>query len=1071
MLEDGNERIIAIRIACVRQRDLVIICAYMPCRGPRSAEEEFGENLDILYEIKQKYNTTCDIVVCADINSNIVIPKDCRDTQCRDFVTRNGMHIPEGSHAPTFFHHNGKDSNVLDYILSSSKDRMSNYCTLDRDSRCSSSHVPVLAEISLTIEAARTLSNRKQKSTRRTILLWDKCDKEKLNNILSSTLEAKLHQSASVSQATPGDVDSQVQILTTSLIEAAKTAVPSTTIKPGRAKPWSEDIKKAQKCSRAAHTKWKVAGRPGLNHHTSATRRAARKALRKAFRIQTAKIRDNLLEKLMSTHANKDKLFYKLIAKQRSSDTGRSTALTVDGRLITDPEELCEAWASYFKELGTPTSDPEYNDKFKERVEHDLSAIHRLFEGRQPRIQPVTEEETRRAIRKLNRRKAADPSGLRAEHLTESLETVASYLARLYTSMLELNHIPEILKTGTMVPIPKKGKDPLLQNNYRGITLTSIIVKVLEHILLGRDEDTVLKQQNRLQIGFTRGTSPAWGSLMFTETLSEAKDCKLPTFAAALDVKKAFDTVWHPTLLRKLFLCGIEDHWLIRDLMVRNLHIQVRVDDKLSSPVHLQQGVGQGRPWSTTDYKLMVNELLNTITGSSLGSKIGPFSLAAPTCADDMLLLSHDPDDLQGLLDIVLAYSHDQRYTLHPTKSMVLVYDQKRTKTAGPWSLGSTIVPVEPLCRHLGIDRFSEDSSNSNLITNCISTARRASYALMGAGFHGNNGNSPVVIRQMYLLYIIPRCTYGLECMVLKKSHLAALERYHRKTLKQLMSLPERTATEAVHLIIGIPPITAFIHMKSLSLLGAIARSPGSILHDVGQRQLSVKDLNSASWFVYMITVTELYGLPSPHELFAHPRSKKQWKTEVKKAVYKHYSDEMSDTAREKSSLSNLCIQDLSLHKPSPLVTTVSVSLTDVQRARVQLRMATGTYTLQNDRARFNKNPTDPTCQLCYTEREDLAHFLTRCPALTEARSRFYEEAECRPPPDRDKDSTLTYAGNPNRFSLTRFICDPAWFRHDPYQSLRGDTKEIYDYYYFTRKFVHILHSERNTILEKQSLN
>ena len=122
------------------------------------------------------------------------------------------------------------------------------------------------------------------------------------------------------------------------------------------------------------------------------------------------------------------------------------------------------------------------------------------------------------------------------------------------------------------------------------------------------------------------------------------------------------------------------------------------------------------------------------------------------------------------------------------------------------------MIPTVDSCKHLGIERITQDRSNSTIIKQCISTARRASYALMGAGFHGNNGSSPMVIRQLYLLYVVPRCIYGLETLIFKKSHLEALERYHRKTLKQLLSLPDRTANEAVYLLAGIPPITALLH-------------------------------------------------------------------------------------------------------------------------------------------------------------------------------------------------------------------------------------------------------------------
>jgi hypothetical protein len=599
----------------------------------------------------------------------------------------------------------------------------------------------------------------------------------------------------------------------------------------------------------------------------------------------------------------------------------------------------------------------------------------------------VTVKETIDAIHKLNSGKAADPSDLQAEHFKLGATIIAPHLSLLLTGMMALRYIPQQLHSGTMIPIPKNGKDPLQQTNYRGITLIYMIIKTLEHVLLARDEHLISRSQNGLQVGFTRDMSPSWGSLMFTEALAESKDKKLPTFAAALDVQKAFDTVWHDSLMRKLHLLGVENNWLLRRTMLDNLSIRVRVGDSLSRPVKLSQGVGQGRPWSTHDYKVMINDLLNTVIKSGLGTKIGPYTLAAPTCADDMLVVTNDEDELQLLLDIVLEYSRDERYIIHPTKSMILIYDKDKpsdTEPAYSWTLGDSTVPVSSSCRHLGLERYSEDRASSKIINDSICTARRASYALMVSGFHGNNGNSPAVVRQMYVTYVIPRCIYGLESMVLKKSHLEALERYHRKTLKQLMSLPQRTATEAVHLLAGVPPITALLHIKALSLLGAIARSPDSIMYQIGLRQLAVKEASSNSWFVFMSGVTALYDLPSPHELFETAIPKARWKTLVKKHVYNFYQQQLHQTARSKSTLVNLHTDILSLQQPSLLLSTVRCSMMDVMRARVHLRLITGTYTLQRDRAKFYKSDTDPTCLMCATADEDITHFLAQCPSLRE---------------------------------------------------------------------------------------
>ena len=60
----------------------------------------------------------------------------------------------------------------------------------------------------------------------------------------------------------------------------------------------------------------------------------------------------------------------------------------------------------------------------------------------------------------------------------------------MYNSICDLEQIPDCFKHGIIVPAFKgKGRDPLLVNSYRGITLTSVLAKVLEILLLNRMSD------------------------------------------------------------------------------------------------------------------------------------------------------------------------------------------------------------------------------------------------------------------------------------------------------------------------------------------------------------------------------------------------------------------------------------------------------------------------------------------------------------------------------------------------------------------------------------------------------
>ena len=64
----------------------------------------------------------------------------------------------------------------------------------------------------------------------------------------------------------------------------------------------------------------------------------------------------------------------------------------------------------------------------------------------------------------------------------------------------------------------------------------------------------------------------------------------------------------------------------------------------------------------------------------------------------------------------------------------------------------------------------------------------------MGAGLHGENGGNPRVSLSLWSAYVLPRLIYGLDVLKLSKSEIQKLNQFHKKFLKQIMHLQERTA-------------------------------------------------------------------------------------------------------------------------------------------------------------------------------------------------------------------------------------------------------------------------------------
>ena len=69
--------------------------------------------------------------------------------------------------------------------------------------------------------------------------------------------------------------------------------------------------------------------------------------------------------------------------------------------------------------------------------------------------------------------------------------------------------------------------------------------------------------------------------------------------------------------------------------------------------------------------------------------------------------------------------------------------------------------------------------------------------------------------RQLIIAYVIPRILHGLEALVITGTHMKILEEYYRGMLRDLQALRDKTAKEAMYLLIGFMPIEAELQQGS----------------------------------------------------------------------------------------------------------------------------------------------------------------------------------------------------------------------------------------------------------------
>jgi hypothetical protein len=140
---------------------------------------------------------------------------------------------------------------------------------------------------------------------------------------------------------------------------------------------------------------------------------------------------------------------------------------------------------------------------------------------------------------------------------------VVQVLTALFNQVFELGALPEDWKVGQIVNLFKKG-DPSDPGNYRGITLLSVVGKLLTRIMSDRLSHVAesLGWLVEEQGGFRPNRRTEDQALILHRAITNRRLRGKDTFVFFLDMRKAYDTVWRDGLVHHLDNLGVNGKFL-----------------------------------------------------------------------------------------------------------------------------------------------------------------------------------------------------------------------------------------------------------------------------------------------------------------------------------------------------------------------------------------------------------------------------------------------------------------------------------------------------------------------------
>ncbi|CAC5395647.1 unnamed protein product [Mytilus coruscus] len=307
--------------------------------------------------------------------------------------------------------------------------------------------------------------------------------------------------------------------------------------------------------------------------------------------------------------------------------------------------------------------------------------------------------------------------------------------------------------------------------------------------------------------------------------------------------------------------------------------------------------------------------------------------------------------------------------------------------------LNDSILPNVDKAVHLEKQRSKTDKETiENTVSNKITKAIRTAYSLMSAGFHGNNGLDPSTCIHILKTYIIPTLIYGLEIIVTDETNMEKLLKFHKRMIKQIISVTQNTSDVVPYIISGLIPIVGQIHLRTLTYVYNIFLLPEtSTEKQLSRRQLYLKSVQSNSWFNIVKKIFWKYNLPDIYLQLETPYKKMQLKQLIYQEVFKYWKDQMTTLVKLYKHLGYLNLESYNPGKQHPLIFIPTQSARDTYRILVS-----GSYIFQANRSRFNQNQKVAKCLLCGEDDEDMKLFLLNCTILESTRHATTQDIEIK---------------------------------------------------------------------------
>lgn len=335
------------------------------------------------------------------------------------------------------------------------------------------------------------------------------------------------------------------------------------------------------------------------------------------------------------------------------------------GELISEMEEITQIFSNFYS-ASTHTNDTPSIESIPPPNEEDEDPINHI----------ILLSEVKEAV-KHQRNTAAGPDNIHASMLKHLNYCQLKYLTKFFNHIWTKHDFPEQWRLAHIIPIRKPGKDGTIPASYRPISLTNVLCKILERIVVKRLHAKLTQsgKLDKFQCGFKPGNSTTDSLIHLSEEIKTGFAQKQHTVGVFFDIEKAFDRIQPLSVLKSLHELGLGGNtfYFVQNFL-RDRIFQVRLGHIFSQQIRQLTGTPQGSVLSPLLFTLAINNIQHLIH----------YPVRHLLYADDLVLfirgnnLPKSQNRLQSTIDKLADWGNDHGLSFAPTKTKVINFTKKR---------------------------------------------------------------------------------------------------------------------------------------------------------------------------------------------------------------------------------------------------------------------------------------------------------------------------------------------------------------------------------------------------------